>query len=121
VRPPHRASESLLGALAAPGAGDVAQLVEHRLCTAGVEGSSPFVSTRSVTPSPQVSEVSPLLDRSCQPVACLVVPYASGFLDVAASPDSTRRSAPDGAQLAATLHRTATHALPWPALASVRA
>ena len=25
--------------------GDVAQLAEHRLCKAGVEGSSPFVST----------------------------------------------------------------------------
>jgi hypothetical protein len=28
-------------------AGDVAQVAEHRLCKAGVEGSSPFVSTRN--------------------------------------------------------------------------
>ena len=34
------------GILVAP-LGDVAQLAEHRLCKAGVEGSSPFVSTHT--------------------------------------------------------------------------
>jgi hypothetical protein len=49
VRPPHRASESAAGQPTRLGTGDVAQLVEHRLCTAGVEGSSPFVSTTLAT------------------------------------------------------------------------
>lgn len=45
MRPQPRRPESSPGAPPASGAGDVAQLVEHRLCKAGVEGSSPFVST----------------------------------------------------------------------------
>ena len=62
------------GRAIAPGAGDVAQLAEHRLCKAGVEGSSPFVSTRSVTRSTQVSGLVPLLGRLRQPVICFCVP-----------------------------------------------
>ena len=53
--------------------GDVAQLVEHLLCTQGVRGSSPLISTvgviaRNPVPSEGVSLLSPGMSGGSPPL-----------------------------------------------------